>query len=233
METAGLGLGPVQDRPARVLPVLDQSVLDQSVLDPGSGPGSCSPAVLAVDEEDEEEFLCEPEPLLLSCSGSAHWWLGKLRPPEARRRLLRSGVGGLHRAKECDSAPFLEQSPPSSAGSPDPSVSSTRVLRAALSSTVLRRAGGERPLPLLVRRAVLEETRGRKRGEVVHQQGEPRASLAAHLVLERRPPALLEEMLDSEAQRRRGSSRRGAAESSSPSVRPLAPPGQKRTPLAS
>lgn len=59
-----------------------------------------SPAVLAVDEEDEEEFLCGPELLLLFGSGTVHWWLGKLRPPEARRRRLRSGLGGLQRAKE-------------------------------------------------------------------------------------------------------------------------------------
>lgn len=64
-----------------------------------------SPVVLADDEEDEEEFLCGPEPPLLSCSESARWWLGKLRPPEARRRLLRCGLGDLRRAKKCDSAP--------------------------------------------------------------------------------------------------------------------------------
>lgn len=64
-----------------------------------------SPAVLAVDEEDEEESLCEPEPLLLSCSENVRWWVGKLHPPEAGRRLLRPGVGGLQQAEKCDSAP--------------------------------------------------------------------------------------------------------------------------------
>lgn len=51
------------------------------------------------------------------------------------------------------------------AHSPEASFSprSTQVLRACLSSTVLRRAGGDRPFPLLGRKAVLEETRGRKR----------------------------------------------------------------------
>lgn len=77
-------------------PVLDQWVRSESTLnDLNPKPSRSSPAVLAVDEEDEEELLCEPEPLLLSCSENARWWLGKLRPPEARRRLLRSGVGGL------------------------------------------------------------------------------------------------------------------------------------------
>lgn len=54
-------------------------------------------------------------------------------------------------------------------------------------------------------------------------------STGAHLVLGTRPPPL-EEMLDSEAHRRLGSSRRGAADSSSSTTKPLAVPGEKRKP---
>lgn len=81
----------------------DNTVIPDVTTISRSRPAS-SPVVLADDEEDEKEFLCGPEPLLLSCSERARWWPRKLRPPEARRHLLCCGVGDLQWAKKCDSA---------------------------------------------------------------------------------------------------------------------------------
>lgn len=62
------------------------------------GPRKPLPAAPAVEEVDEEEFLCGPE--LHPFSGSQHVQRrgGKLRPAEARRRPPRSGIHDRRRS---------------------------------------------------------------------------------------------------------------------------------------
>lgn len=54
-----------------------------------------SPAAPAVEEVDEEEFLCGPELHLLADSENAQRWLGKLQPVVPKHSPPSSGIHDL------------------------------------------------------------------------------------------------------------------------------------------